>query len=57
MPITMSRAAPKYRRRGPLQFAATTPPTVAVAAQGGSSGSICPCSASAATAWRTFKVK
>ena len=29
MPITMSRAVPYKRRRGPLEFVARTPPTVA----------------------------
>ena len=38
MPMITSRAVPYKRRRGPLVFAATTPPTVAEPANGGSSG-------------------
>ncbi len=40
IPMTMSRAVPYSRRRGPLVFAATTPPMVACAANGGSKGTI-----------------
>jgi len=46
MPMIMSRAVPYRRRRGPLRFAATTPPAVDSFVQGGSSGNIWRCRAS-----------